>query len=388
MQLSQSLAQEIRSYIKNLLSKEVIIVGRDGSCISMPDDAKVADEVATLPEAVFRQSDMQVLELSDGPHVIIPLQYESETVALLMLPDKVQEIQTYAPLIKSFAELLVQQYQANHQPILDSTDQFITKLLHNTSPADLPGYESDAQVLGYNFDEKRIAIVIELKDFWQKCLASFDQPSFDREEIIKVWKRSIENKLTSFFTRSTDNIVAYIGNDKFIVFKGTNGEPEDNIIKLLKTSHSAIFEPLKNFNVSDLVVGVGNAYSGIQGLITSYREANLALDFGSRLWGTNKSYFFGDLGILSILGEGNREKEIQFANQLLHKLTNEELIKTLECFFEENLNLTETAQRMKIHRNTVIYRLNQIATILEVDPRIFEQAMTIKIALLIKRLFG
>jgi carbohydrate diacid regulator len=123
-------------------------------------------------------------------------------------------------------------------------------------------------------------------------------------------------------------------------------------------------------------------------LVDAYREANLAVDFGERLWGMNKSYYFGDLGILSILGEGNREKEIQFAEQLLSKLTNEDLLQTLECFFDQNLNLTETAQHMGIHRNTVIYRLNQISTILGVDPRVFEQAMTIQIALLIKRLFG
>jgi len=69
-------------------------------------------------------------------------------------------------------------------------------------------------------------------------------------------------------------------------------------------------------------------------------------------------------------------------------LRNAELNKTLETFFDNDLNLTETAEQMGIHRNTVIYRLNQITKVLGADPRIFEQAMSIKVALIIKSLFG
>jgi carbohydrate diacid regulator len=275
-----------------------------------------------------------------------------------------------------------------NKPVLDSTDQFISKLLFNAASSELPMYESEATVLGYDLHENRVAMTIRLENFWLNCLASEDQASFEREEVIKDWKRKIETKLSEFFSKHTDTITAYIGNDTFVVFKAIPEEESDQFITLLKKSFTSIFEPLKSVSVKNLVVGLSNPYNGIQGLIDAFREAHLAVDFGERLWGMNKCYYFGDLGILSILGEGNREKEMQFADQLLNKLTNDDLIDTLECFFDQNLNLTETAQHMGIHRNTVIYRLNQIASILGVDPRIFEQAMTIKIALLIKRLFG
>ncbi len=387
MHVTHSLAREIRSYIKNLVSKDVVIVAQDGTCVSAEDQSAVGSDLA-VPRDVFMANTLQTVTISGKSRFFIPLQHESETVAGLLVDDTdTAEIQNYAPLIKSFAELLVQQYTTLHKPVLDSTDQFITKLLHNATPADLPLYESEAQVLGYNLAPKRLAIVIHLHDFWNKCLGAMDQPSFERDETIREWKRKIETTLASFFTKSTDNIIAYIGNDRFVVFKGVDDTDEESVVTLLKKSHKAIFEPLKNFHITSLAVGLGNSYGGIRGLIDAYREANLALEFGSRLWGDSRSYYFRDLGILSILGEGNREKEMQYADQLLGKLTNEDLVRTLECFFEQNLNLTETAEKMKIHRNTVIYRLNQITTILGVDPRIFEQAMSIKIALLIKKLF-
>lgn len=386
MHLSPVLAKEIKTYIKNLLDREVTIIDTYGQSVSVNEDDHSVS--LSLPKDALAQGDSQELTIDGNTQLVIPLRHQAEVVGALVLRGDMKGMHSYVPLIKSFAELLVQQYLVINKPTLDSTDQFLTKLINNATPAELPLYESEAKVLGYNLTGKRMAMVVHLKDFWIKCLGSFDQASFERDEVIKHWKRNIEQNLASFFTQSTDNIIGYIGNDKFVVLKSVPEGTQDSIISLIKKSHRSIFEPLKNFDVTDLTVGVSNSHEGIQGLLDAYREADLALEFGTRLWGENKSYYFGDLGILSILGEGNREKEIEFAHQLLRKLTNQDLIQTLECFFEENLNLTETAARMGIHRNTVIYRLNQIAQILGIDPRVFEQAITIKIALLIRKLFG
>lgn len=386
MQITRSLGQEIRSSIKNLLKKDVLVVDSEGICVSAPDEDLIGKNI-DLPRELFLETETRAVNYAGESQLAIPLRLDTETVAALLVPGILEDMENSVPLLKSFAELLVQQYQVTNQPVLDSTDQFIAKVIHHATPAEIPFYESEATVLGYDLTVPRLAVVVHLKDFWNKCLASLDQHSFEREDIIKDWKRKIEDKLSGFFTQGTDNVVAYIGKDKFVIYKAVDGN-EETVVNLLKKSHKAIFEPLKNFHIDTITVGFSNADSGVQGLIDAYREADLALEFGTRLWGSNKSYYFGDLGILSILGEGNREKEVAFANQLLGKLTNADLVETLECFFEENLNLTETARRMGIHRNTVIYRLNQIAHILDVDPRIFEQAMTIKIALLIKKLFG
>lgn len=387
MQITTHLATEISNYIVNLLNKNVTITTRDGVCISSPNEEQVGQSLP-LPPEVFVHPETSKIDLDSKPHSLIPLQQDGAVVAYLILDDDPEAIKTYIPLIKSFAELLVQQYYENNKPVLDNSDQFVSKLLNNATPADYPLYESEARVLGYDLSVQRLALVIRLKGFWEQCLLAFDQPSFEREDVIKRWKESIEKEINGFFTKSSDNIVAYLGNDKFVVFKSVEVGDEENTVKLLKRSHKAIFDPLNKFQISDITVGFGNAATGVKGLIDSYREADIALEFGHRVWGPNKSYYFGDLGILAILADGNREKKVQFAQNLLGRLTNQDLTKTLECFFDNNLNLTETANAMKIHRNTVIYRLNQISEVLEADPRVFEQAMTIKTALLIRSLLG
>lgn len=85
--------------------------------------------------------------------------------------------------------------------------------------------------------------------------------------------------------------------------------------------------------------------------------------------------------------DGNSEKKLAFANKIIRKLNNNyESLQTLEAFFNQNLNLTDTSKELKIHRNTVIYRLNQISETLSMDPFCFDDACKIKIALMLKRI--
>lgn len=386
MVFAESLGREISEYIKNLINKDVLIID-DHKKIVVPLKENIDAAELTLPKDIDELTSCRQIETKEGKKILIPLRYQGRNLAYLMLDDT-EEIGNYTTLIKSFTELVIQQYYENNKPILDATDQYILKLLTNFTPNDLRSYESEAKILGYDLAKKRIAIVVHLKGFWDNCLLDFDQPSFERDQVINNWKRNLENSFNSFFTKNADLISAYLGNDRFVIFKAVDGAEEEQAKKLLKKSYKSIFEPLKSRRIESITAGFGNAYEGVDGLINAKREAELTLELGQRIWGENQSYFFGELGILSILGEGDRDKKIIFSNQILSKLKNIELSKTLECFFDNNLNLTETAESMGIHRNTVIYRLNQISKMLNADPRVFEQAMSIKIALLIKSLFG
>lgn len=387
MILTQSLGKEIEEYITHLLGKESVIIDNNGVCLSSPRREQIGTKLR-LPKEAFVLSGSKNFLIDNEAKLLIPLDYQNSKVAILILNEEIAKIKEYVPLIKSFAELLIQQYYENNKPVLDSTDQFVIKLLNNANSSDYAFYESEAKVLGYDLSIERMAIVIHLDGFWEKCLLSLDQPSFERDEVIQNAKKNIELSINSFFSRNNDVLIAYLGNDKFVVFKSTKDLDSNLIRKFLKKSFKAIFDPLKNFRIRNIVVGYGNPHTGVSGLVSAFKEADLSLEFGRKLWGTDKSFYFGDLGLLSVLGDGDREKNIEFANQMLSRMKSDELIKTLECFFDQNLNLTDTADKMGVHRNTIIYRLNQISRILNADPRIFEQAMSIKIALLIQKLFN
>ena len=299
MQLSEKVSKEIKSYIMNLLGKDAFIVSMDGVYLASPDPNQIGAKI-DLPRDVFKASDAKTINIEGKEQVLIPLEYQKEMIALLLLNDRMENISNYLSLIKSFAELLIQQYYENNKPTFDTTDQFITKLVNNASRNDLPFYESEAKVLGYNLSTKRIAIVIHLDGFWEKCLLSIDQPSFERDEVIKNTKKSIENAINGFFSRNNDVIIAYLGSDKFAVFKAVSEQDEVSIVKFLKKSYKSIFEPLKNYRIRSIAVGFGEAYDGIEGILTGFREADLSLEIGQKLRAKDSGYYYGDLGILTI----------------------------------------------------------------------------------------
>ena len=70
-------------------------------------------------------------------------------------------------------------------------------------------------------------------------------------------------------------------------------------------------------------------------------------------------------------------------NRKTARLFNDEMIHTIEKFFENSLNLSETARQLYIHRNTLVYRLDKLQKSTGLDLRVFEDAITFKIALMV-----
>lgn len=268
----------------------------------------------------------------------------------------------------------------------DLSDQFISRLLNNSSSDNFDLLALEAKARGYNFSTGRIAILIELKNFSQKFL----QPeSFNKDEVISRWKRKIIGAISSFFKScSNDYVIVYLGNDKFLTLLALDEKIAYRVERQLKESFRAIFGSLFYDRVDGITVGFGNTYSGIPGIIKAFREADAALKLGSKLKGENQSYFFNDFGPLSALVDGDLAQKADQASALLSRLESKNLRKTLTTFLEENLNITKTAERLEIHRNTAIYRIEKIAKKIGLDPRDFEQAVHIKLALLFLQIAG
>jgi carbohydrate diacid regulator len=69
-------------------------------------------------------------------------------------------------------------------------------------------------------------------------------------------------------------------------------------------------------------------------------------------------------------------------NRKTMRLFNEEMLNTIEKFFENSLNLSETARQIFIHRNTLVYRLDKVQRLIGLDLRAFDDAVTFKLMLL------
>ena len=144
-----------------------------------------------------------------------------------------------------------------------------------------------------------------------------------------------------------------------------------------------------------VTVGVGRHHPGIAGLALSYREAEQALAIGRALLGGDRSVHFEHLGVQRLLFQLRDNPELaSFYDDLLGKLQahderqGAELVNTLEAFFECHGNHVRTAQRLHLHRNTLLYRLDRAKTVLGVDLDDAETRLALQVALKIGRVIG
>ena len=135
-------------------------------------------------------------------------------------------------------------------------------------------------------------------------------------------------------------------------------------------------------------VGYGNVVEQIPDIAQSYQEAKLALEVGKVFYAERETISYGRLGIGRLIYQLPMSlcdmfiKEV-FGNKIPEILEDEESMSTINKFFENNLNISETARQLYVHRNTLVYRLERIEKIIGLDIRKFDDAMTFRIAVMV-----
>lgn len=135
-------------------------------------------------------------------------------------------------------------------------------------------------------------------------------------------------------------------------------------------------------------VGYGNVVRQLTKLSDSYQEAKLALEVGRVFYAEYQTISYGKLGIGRLIYQLPKslcEMYIQevFGEGIPEILDDEEAMTTIGKFFENNLNISETARQLYLHRNTLVYRLERIEKAIGLDIRTFEDAMTFRIAVMV-----
>lgn len=136
-------------------------------------------------------------------------------------------------------------------------------------------------------------------------------------------------------------------------------------------------------------VGIGTVVETVKDLARAYKEAQVAIEVG-KVFDIEKSVInYENLGIGRLIYQLPTTLCEMFLHEVFKKgalesLDHETLI-TIQAFFENNLNVSETSRKLFVHRNTLVYRLEKIKKITGLDLREFEHAITFKVALMVKK---
>ncbi len=135
-------------------------------------------------------------------------------------------------------------------------------------------------------------------------------------------------------------------------------------------------------------VGYGNVATQIQDIAQSFQEAKMALQVGRVFYAEKDTISYGKLGIGRLIYQLPMSlcnmfiKEV-FGDKIPDVLEDEEAMSTINKFYENNLNISETARQLYVHRNTLVYRLERIEKEIGLDIRKFDDAMTFRIAVMV-----
>lgn len=134
-------------------------------------------------------------------------------------------------------------------------------------------------------------------------------------------------------------------------------------------------------------VGYGSRVDLLPDIARSYQEARMALEVGRIFYVESKIVSYGKLGIGRLIYQLPVSLCEMFLKEVFGEeippIFDEETTVTINRFFENNLNISETARQLYVHRNTLVYRLERIQKALGLDIRTFEDAMLFKIALMV-----
>ena len=220
-----------------------------------------------------------------------------------------------------------------------------------------------AKKLHIDTDKRRVIFIVEMP-------AQKDPNALERVRGILLGK--------------TKDFITAVDEKNIIIMKEVQNS--EGYREMEKYAHE-LMELLKAEGERDLHIAYGTIVSDLKEVSKSYKEAKLALDVGKIFFGEKDIIAYNTLGIGRLIYQLPVPLCKMFIREIFEGKSpddlDEETLTTINKFFENSLNVSETSRQLYIHRNTLVYRLDKIQKSTGLDLRVFEDAITFKIALMV-----
>lgn len=190
--------------------------------------------------------------------------------------------------------------------------------------------------------------------------------------------------LRSMFSNQAGDYITAVDESSVILIKSL--EEDDSYGNMMQVANT-IVDMMNTEAMLNVTVAFGTVVSELKDVSKSYKEAKMALDVGKIFYAEKNVVAYTTLGIgrliyqlpinlcrifiQEIFGEGIPEE------------LDDEMLTTINKFFENNLNVSETSRQLFVHRNTLVYRIEKLQKSTGLDIRTFDDALTFKIALMV-----
>jgi len=398
--LTPELAQTIVSKIMNIMDKNINIMDDRGYIIASGDFNRTNSYHEGAFWAVKKRTTLEIskedVEQMEGvkPGINVPIYFDDKVVGVVGITGEPDEVVNYAQLVRYTAELILEQAALKEQMQLHEITRklFFQDLLSSYEEAQEEDFLQKGRLLGVELKNYFLVTVIQLEENKNDAM-QFNRSHKDEINIQREIKQ-LYQKLRAFFEHN--GMFSEVLGNRRIVLLQTFEEVQNagKIIDKVKHNIMDIEATVKSYKF-DTFVGIGRINKGVANISGSYLDCLKAIEIGRCLYPSRKCYSIYDLNLENTLNEVpaavKRKYYWEIMGEILkitdgeHNNTNKksfyfELLNTLNMLFQSNLNIKETANKLYVHRNTVLHRIKVIEEITGYNPVNFQDAVKLKVA--------
>lgn len=352
--MSNKLFQDIIEEMHSVVDSTIGVVDDTASIIACSNPGKIgtSNEFVSLD-----LNDSHDIFIRDG-YTYKPFGVKSEPDYAVFVEGTDETAAKYASILAISFENVKQYYDEKY-----NKNSFIKNVvLENVLPGDII---VKARELHFNAEVSRVVFLIRI-------VSANDISAFD------VIQNLFPDKSKDFVFNITETDIVLVKEIKNTV------APKD-----LEKLARSIADTLSSEFYTRVNVGIGTIVTSVNDLSRSFKEAQMALEVG-KVFDTDKVIVsYDNLGIARLIYHIPTTLCEDFLNEVFKRGSidslDHETLFTIQRFFENNLNVSETSRKLFVHRNTLVYRLEKIKKLTGLDLREFDDAIIFKIALMVKK---
>ena len=351
--MSNRLFQGLIKQMKDAAGRELGVIDDTGAVISASELGRIG-EVIPNAAPIFADNEIHII---DG-YTYLSFKSHVQTDYAVFVEGIDEEAVKFAGLCCVSLETIKQYYDEK----FDRSNFIKNVILDNILPGDI---YVQARELHFNGEVSRVALLVRTDGHNDA---------------------SVYNAIQNLFPDKAKDFVISISESDIAIVKEVRAGIEPGDLEKLARS---IIDALTTELYVHALVGIGTCVDNMRDLARSFKEAQIALEVG-KVFDTEKTIIgYDHLGIARLIYQLPTTLCDMFLREVFKKGSidslDSETLFTIQKFFENNLNVSETSRKLFVHRNTLVYRLEKIKKLTGLDLREFDDAIVFKVALMVKK---
>lgn len=351
---TKKIANEIVRETSLRLQRNINIMNTEGIIISALDKSRIG---AIHEGALKVLSSKKALAIHAGeelkgaqPGINLPIVFLDQIIGVIGITGNPAELEDIGELVKMTTELMVkQEFMESQLEWKQRTKEMIVDQLLKSSPS-FTDVQENVGLLGFSFTPPFTSIIVQISE---------------RSTANRIIIQQIEDTIGQ-----NKALVSFINVNR--MFIGLNGIGEKDTSQAIRK----LYRVLKNLNIR-FRIAYSLPFLHLYQFYQSYKDCEITLAISGK---EKDCASFSDIEVKSLFYQVDSTVTERFAQRILKHFDHSKA-ETLAAFFANNLNIQQTADALYLHRNTLIYRLKKIMDDTGRDPKNFEDALILQVAL-------